>query len=289
MVKHRLIFGTIMTVSFACVVLLDGWLDGSLFEAVPEAGIQGTLVALLVGSVIVASQLELATLAEKTGAKIFKLITLPGVVIMSSGWYLLQMLPGRREPQFVCLLFSVTFLAVAILAYQAVVYGTTGVMANCGANFFSLVYIGVLSSFILAIRIEYGPLSFLMFVFAVKSADIGAYAVGTFFGRHRFAPSISPAKTWEGLAGAVLLGSVVSSMFACFCGIMQVWLAVCFGAGFALVGQAGDLFESMIKRNAGQKDSGDKIPGFGGILDLVDSPLVAAPFAYLFFAVTRAG
>jgi len=64
---------------------------------------------------------------------------------------------------------------------------------------------------------------------------------------------------------------------------MAWWSAVIFGFCFAFIGQIGDLAESMIKRDAEQKDSANKVPGFGGILDIVDSPLLAAPFAYLFF------
>jgi phosphatidate cytidylyltransferase len=64
---------------------------------------------------------------------------------------------------------------------------------------------------------------------------------------------------------------------------MSWWLAIVFGVCFAFIGQMGDLVESMIKRDAEQKDSGQKVPGFGGVLDIIDSPLVAAPFAYLFF------
>jgi phosphatidate cytidylyltransferase len=64
---------------------------------------------------------------------------------------------------------------------------------------------------------------------------------------------------------------------------MTLWLTVIFGVCFAFIGQMGDLVESMLKRDSAQKDSADRVPGFGGILDIIDSPLAAAPFAYLFF------
>ena len=123
----------------------------------------------------------------------------------------------------------------------------------------------------------------LMFVFVVKSADIGAYAIGSIFGRHKFSPNISPGKTWEGMCGAVAAAIIVAIGFAFICGIMTWRSAVIFGLCFAFIGQMGDLAESMMKRDAEQKDSANKVPGFGGVLDIVDSPLVAAPFAYLFF------
>jgi phosphatidate cytidylyltransferase len=122
-----------------------------------------------------------------------------------------------------------------------------------------------------------------MFVFVVKCADIGAYAIGTLIGRHKFSPKISPLKSWEGMGGAVAAAMIVAIGFALSFDIMAWWLAIVFGLCFAFIGQFGDLAESMIKRDAGQKDSANKVPGFGGILDIIDSPLAAAPFAYLFF------
>jgi phosphatidate cytidylyltransferase len=125
-----------------------------------------------------------------------------------------------------------------------------------------------------------------MFVFVVKSADIGAYAIGSLFGKHKFSPKISPSKSWEGMGGAVGAAMIVAVGFAISCDIMVWWLAVIFGVCFAFIGQIGDLVESMMKRDAEQKDSANNVPGFGGILDIIDSPLVAAPFAYLFFMLS---
>ena len=85
------------------------------------------------------------------------------------------------------------------------------------------------------------------------------------------------------MAGAVVTAIIVAVLFAVSCDIMAWPMAVIFGFCFAFIGQLGDLIESMLKRDAQQKDSADNFPGFGGILDIVDSPLLAAPFAYLFF------
>jgi phosphatidate cytidylyltransferase len=125
-----------------------------------------------------------------------------------------------------------------------------------------------------------------MFIFVVKFADIGAYAVGTLFGRHKFSPKISPSKTWEGMGGAIAAAVIVAIVFGVSCDIMTLWLTVIFGVCFAFIGQMGDLVESMLKRDSAQKDSADRVPGFGGILDIIDSPLAAAPFAYLFFVIS---
>jgi phosphatidate cytidylyltransferase len=159
----------------------------------------------------------------------------------------------------------------------------SGVFVNCGASCFAILYLGILGAFALAIR-KFGPWHLLMFVFVVKSCDIGAYAAGRLFGKHKFSPVISPKKTWEGMAGGVVLAAVVSVAFAVFCDIMSWNLAIVFGVIFAFIGQLGDLAESMLKRDAETKDSSNTVPGFGGILDVVDSILITAPFGYLFFS-----
>jgi len=137
-----------------------------------------------------------------------------------------------------------------------------------------------------SMRLEFGLWALLMFVFVVKSADIGAYAIGTSFGKHKFSPKISPSKSWEGMAGAVGAAVIVAIGFGVSCDIMVWWLAAIFGLCFAFIGQLGDLVESMMKRDAEQKDSSNNVPGFGGILDIIDSLLVAAPFGYLFFMLS---
>ncbi|MBN1764650.1 MAG: phosphatidate cytidylyltransferase, partial [Sedimentisphaerales bacterium] len=117
----------------------------------------------------------------------------------------------------------------------------------------------------------------------VKCSDIGAYFTGRFIGRHKLAPGISPGKTWEGFCGGIILAVIIASLFSNFSGIMNIGRSIVFGITIAIIGQLGDLLESMYKRDAGSKDSDNLVPEFGGMLDLVDSPLIAAPVAYLMF------
>ena len=138
----------------------------------------------------------------------------------------------------------------------------------------------------MGIRLEFGLWALFMFIFVVKFADIGAYAIGTMFGKHQFSPNISPGKSWEGMGGAVALAIIVAVGFSVIFDIMAWPLAVVFGVCFAFIGQMGDLVESMMKRDAEQKDSANKVPGFGGVLDIIDSLLFAAPFGYLFFMLS---
>jgi len=200
--------------------------------------------------------------------------------VFAGTWYWTQLIKIQPLPYF-C--FTSAFSLFGLLLYQYFRYGSSNVMSNCGASYFSIVYLGLLSAFILGIRIDFGLWPILMFVFVVKSSDIGAYAIGTLFGRHKFSPNISPGKTWEGMAGAVATAVIVALLFAAGFDIMSLLSAVIFGFCLAFIGQLGDLVESMLKRDAEQKDSSQNVPGFGGILDIIDSPLFAAPFAYLFF------
>jgi len=281
MLRYRLLFGTLMTLVFTAVVIFDGWLDGSLTStATDDKLVQGTILCLLVILLIIPAQFELSKLAAAKNLKIFLPITITASILFAANRYLQQLVeytPGT----YLSLLAA--FVLLALLLYQYKRYGTSAVIANCGANYFSIIYLGLFSGFCIALRIEFGLWPLLMFIFVVKSADIGAYSIGTIYGRHKFSPKISPGKTWEGMGGACAAAIIVALGFAIICDIMAWWLAIIFGLVFAFIGQMGDLAESMIKRDAEQKDSANKVPGFGGVLDIVDSPLVAAPLAYLFF------
>lgn len=281
MLKHRLVFGILMSVLFIAVVVFDGWLDGSITAlADDDKPIQGTIFCLLLAMLAIPAQLELSKLAAAKNLKVFLPVSIISSILFATNRYLLQFINIRPETY---LIFLSAFVLFALLLYQYLFHSTSGLLANCGVSYFSILYLGLLSSFCINMRLEFGPWHLLMFIFVVKSADIGAYTVGSLCGKHKFAPKISPGKTWEGMAGAVALAIIVAIGFAVICDIMSWWFAIIFGACLACIGQVGDLVESMIKRDAEKKDSANKVPGFGGILDIIDSPLVAAPFGCLFF------
>jgi phosphatidate cytidylyltransferase len=269
-----------MTVLFSSLVLFDGWLDGSL-TASPEDNrqVQATLVALLVGAAAGLGGLELARLAASKGLVVLNPVCAVGVVLVSTSWWGARLM---HVPVSIYLPMATVLTLAGMMLWQQMRLGVNGVLANCGVSCFALLYLGLLGAFILAIRVDGGPLAFLTFVFVIKSSDIGAYTFGKLFGRHKLAPRVSPGKTWEGLGGAMVFAAVVSLAFAMISGIMGVWIAPVFGVVMAVVGQLSDLSESMLKRDAQQKDSSNRVPGFGGILDVIDSPLFAAPCAYLF-------
>jgi phosphatidate cytidylyltransferase len=135
-----------------------------------------------------------------------------------------------------------------------------------------------------------GLLPLVSLVAVVKAGDVAAYVMGSLVGRHRMAPTLSPGKTWEG-AVASLLAALAAAW------LVIDWWAVApwrpwggwpvFGLVVGLSGTAGDLAESLVKRESGAKDSGRSLGGLGGFLDLVDSPLFAAPVAWLLWVLGR--
>ncbi len=128
-------------------------------------------------------------------------------------------------------------------------------------------------------------LLWLIYVLAATfMADTGAYFAGKAFGRHKLAPSISPGKSWEGVAGGVIL-SYITMIVAVFLfrGRWELVWTLIFAVLITFAGLAGDLAESAIKRRAGVKDSGTFFPGHGGVMDRVDSLMVNIPLAYYFF------
>jgi phosphatidate cytidylyltransferase len=281
MLKHRIFSGVLMTLVFGGLVILDGWLDGSLTAATADdKPIQGTLLTLLVALVLALAAVEFSKLASGKGLKVLLPSTVVSVVLLSTAWYWPQ---WGNMPLHGYLLSALVFALLASVVVQYWHSGTDGVLANCGVSCLAILYLGLLSAFVVGIRVDMGLWEALMLMFVVKFSDIGAFTFGKLFGKHKFSPRVSPGKTWEGLGGAMLVAMAVSLAFALGFGIMAWSWALVFGGAFAVIGQLGDLTESMMKRDAQQKDSANRVPGFGGILDVIDSPLVAAPFGYLFF------
>ena len=133
-------------------------------------------------------------------------------------------------------------------------------------------------------RLQLEPERLLALLGVVWVADTAAYLSGKAWGTHRLAPSISPAKTWEGVAGAAVAVAVyyaVLSQYTPGWRGWQGWGGALLFAGVAALSVVGDLFESWIKRQAGAKDSGKLLPGHGGVLDRIDTMTAAMPFAAL--------
>jgi phosphatidate cytidylyltransferase len=129
---------------------------------------------------------------------------------------------------------------------------------------------------------------FLLFI--VFSGDVGAFYAGRFFGRHKLSPAISPGKTIEGSVGSLLTSMVVGfGFYSIFLPHLNPLAVLALLACVNPAAQAGDLFESQLKRSAGIKDSGSILPGHGGMLDRIDALLFAAPIAWVFKTAIMAG
>ncbi|MFO0899571.1 MAG: phosphatidate cytidylyltransferase [Pirellulales bacterium] len=197
---------------------------------------------------------------------------------------------------------ALALAAIVAFAYEIARYKQPGrATASLATVALAGVYVGLFGSFLLQLRLlGKGPLGLLALVSliaVVKAGDIGAYTGGRLFGRHKMAPTLSPGKTWEGAASGLLfsvaaawlvfyvLGPRLAPSFA----PPTATAVVAFGLVISAAGMVGDLAESLLKRDCGLKDSSAWMPGFGGVLDLLDSILFAAPIAYLCWAAGLVG
>jgi len=283
MLKHRLIFGTLMILFFVGLVLFDSHLDGSLSGTPSAEKPQATLFLILICLLAIPAQLEMSSLVRSAGACLLLPAAIAGSITLASAFYWPCFADNPNLFFIYYILYSIVGILISLFLFQVVFHGTAGTIRNCSTTFFSIFYLGFLSSFVLGIRIHQGPWAVLLYIFTIKCSDTGAYTFGKLFGRHKMAPSISPKKTWEGLLGAILGGMLAAYGFSAFSDIMSPAQSVLFGACFGVLGQLSDLSESMLKRDADRKDASGTVPGFGGILDVLDSLLLPAPIAYAVF------
>ena len=138
-------------------------------------------------------------------------------------------------------------------------------------------------------HIETGREFILWSILIVMSNDTSAFFIGRSWGKHYLAPSISPKKTWEGAIGGSIISIIISVIFGIVLSLpLAYWHLILFGLGISILAQLGDLVESLLKRNAGIKDSSKLIPGHGGILDRLDSFIFVGAVVYI-FAINYAG
>lgn len=188
---------------------------------------------------------------------------------------------GGDEPPL-ALVCIAALLCVGVLA---IVQGHPGpdILRDASASLFPVLYIGVPLGTLAAIRSIGGRDATLLLMATIVVSDSAQYYTGRAFGRHQLAPAISPKKTVEGAIGGLLFGTAAMTFggLVVFKGV-NIWLLVGTSIAVVVLGMIGDLFESLLKRSAGVKDSSTLIPGHGGVLDRIDSWLFAAPVFYVF-------
>jgi phosphatidate cytidylyltransferase len=180
--------------------------------------------------------------------------------------------------------FALTVLAVAVWKLPA--RGPAGYLPDVTAGVFVALYVPFLASFAaLMTRPEDGPARVVVFVLVCAFSDIGGYASGVFLGRHLLAPTVSPRKSWEGVAGSVALAGAGGALTVTLLLGGAWWQGLLVGAAAAGMATVGDLGESLLKRDLGVKDMGSLLPGHGGVMERLDSLLPTAPVVYLLLAV----
>ena len=149
------------------------------------------------------------------------------------------------------------------------------------SDVFVACYVPFLAGFAVLLAIpDDGPRRVLTFIATVVCVDTAGYAVGSVLGRHRMAPSVSPKKSWEGFAGSLVACAACGGVLVPLLLHGRWWQGVVFGLAVLAAATLGDLGESMLKRDLGIKDMGRLLPGHGGIMDRLDSLLIAAPAAW---------
>lgn len=164
--------------------------------------------------------------------------------------------------------------------------GAHSLLADVGAGALVQVYVTFLAGlYVVLVGLPGGEWWTLAAIIIVVATDVGAYASGLAFGRHKLAPLISPGKTWEGFIGSIVVATVAGVLLAWLMLGLPWWLGLILGPLLALVGTMGDLTESLIKRDLGIKDISSMLPGHGGFLDRLDSILPSAAVAYVIYLV----
>jgi phosphatidate cytidylyltransferase len=298
MLRWRLLLGALI---IAALVALC-WLDNR------TAAIAGAwLMPVAVAATLLATK-EVLDLAAFAGMRPTRwtvyvgnvfLVTSTWVMLLERSWLTGRLLASQWGPLASIWQNSLVFpLGAAVLW---VVFGEMwqykrpgGNMANLAVAVFALIYVGLTLWFAVQMRIVWGVGALAAWVIVVKMGDTGAYTVGRLIGRHKMAPLISPGKTIEGAIGALVFSCLGS--WAAFKWIVPFtmqnpqtpsgvsWGWIVFGLLVGAAGMLGDLAESFLKRDVGVKDSSTWLPGFGGVLDILDSLLLSAPVAWFCWA-----
>lgn len=262
--------GRDMPVAIASGVVLAGSFIGTLIWS-PWALLTFVAVLLLI------AMLELDTALRAHGLRPATPVAVGAGFVMFFGTY-----PNGTSAQTL----GLVLLLFGAMAWGLLDRGRTRLAASLGATMLMAVWVPFLASFAgLLLAGPNGRWYLFLTVLLVVFNDIGAFAVGMRLGRHKMAPTVSPAKSWEGFAGGLVTSAVVAVAIAVpLIPDLPARQAVILAIGVSLAGTVGDLAESMVKRDLGVKDLGSVLPGHGGIMDRADAIFFALPTAYLLLA-----
>jgi phosphatidate cytidylyltransferase len=297
--RNRLTYGPIMLAGLFLLLWLDHWIQTRTVSYNPYRGhgVAGVGLLVLLLIILPPAVMELARLfaAEHVHVRPCRRIAALGACALIVHAFCTQF----REFKDIAastLAFIIVFVMLGAALARALERQTRDAIVQMAGTVLATLYLGGLGWFLVALRVKGAQhvtgstMLILMILLCVKSTDIGAYFGGRALGRHKLIPWLSPGKTWEGLFFGLLTAAAVGAACATQIDVkagypLPWWKGAIFGAVIGGIGQLGDLLESLMKRDADVKDSGKMIPGFGGVLDVIDSPLLAAPFAYLLFSL----
>lgn len=298
--KNRLTYGPLMLAALFLLLWLDNAIQHWTLDRVVDnghpVGIAGVGLLVLLLLILPIATVELAALFAAEKVRPYRVLAGAGAASLVIHAFCTQF--DFFKPYATSVL---AFIIVAVMLLAALLRAldkqTQEAIHHMAGTVLAMMYLGGLAWFLMSIRVKvaighHGEIKFhgttmqiLMMLVVVKSTDIGAFFGGRAMGRRKLIPWLSPGKTWEGLACGLLFAGAVAVCFAPAIPKMNIFQAALFGIVIGGIGQVGDLLESMMKRDAEVKDSGTLVPGFGGVLDIIDSPLLAAPFAYLVFSM----
>lgn len=288
MLQTRLWVGSILAIIGFAVVILDGYFEpfypGWLF------------LIILLGSVTSYELVNLLRLQHPVP----HYLVLMGVLMVVLGNWLPHLWPvlfpysefSLKPWPTIAMAFAI-FVLFAFLREMDTFRGpskTYNSIMQMSLVVWSVAYLSVIPSFTIQLRwfsVD-ASISTMALIYALlipKICDVGAYFAGKYLGHHRLSPSLSPKKTWEGAIGGLTTAVVITVLldqFGPYPLLCHSWLAeIGFGITVGGAGILGDLAESLIKRSCHQKDASQVVPGFGGVLDIVDAIFFAAPISYL--------
>jgi len=286
-IKTRICLGTLMILLLGVVFGIDIYFYHIFKTDTDFAKLfvsRGVVIRIVVIIISVLLSLELLNFARATGAAPFTFLTVLGSAIASFPYLYSFFYRLMHYDIVIDKLVILCTLLILLFISQIARGDTIRAGANIAWSIFIVIYAGLLLSYISVVRYWFGPYALIIMLSAVKGADIGAYFTGTALGKHKLIPWLSPGKSIEGLIGAIVFGALITYGLVWILPrddtILKLYnlgaIKLLFiGALLAVVGQFGDLSESLLKRDADIKDSAHLIPEFGGFCDLLDSVLPA--------------
>jgi phosphatidate cytidylyltransferase len=254
-----------------------------------------TAMYIFMNVVIARAVWEFYKICEAKGLPAYKVWGVIGTVALVSGsWFVFGMRQSRPTADFAALSYDFDICILLVFALGVFIrqfpqkLNAHGI-ETMSVTLFGLIYVAWLGNFITRINfvVVNGRYWVMYLVVVTKFTDMGAYLVGVTLGRHKMIPHISPKKTWEGTVGGILFG--IGGSWLCYAILpelsrdgLNLLHMVVLGLLLGCAAVIGDLAESLVKREAGVKDSSTILPGHGGCLDMIDSLLFTAPLLYVY-------